>query len=184
MVLVMAGERRALSLLVERYYGAILGYLYRLVGGQRPLAEDLAQETFIRLLGDAHYQPARPFKPWLYAIATNRARDYLKSAGVRHAAPPDDGSAARCDTAPGPEESVLEAEEAQAVATALDQLGEEYRVTLVLRFYNGLSLQEIADTLDLPLGTVKSRLSVGTRRLATLLRARQPATRDARGARR
>ncbi len=61
------------------------------------------------------------------------------------------------------------AEQGAAVAAAIGQLGEEYRAAILLRFYHGLSIQEIAQALDIPLGTAKSRLSVGTRRLRTLL---------------
>lgn len=170
MASVMAGHQGALATLVERHYSTVLSYLYRLTGGNRSLAEDLAQETFMSLLRQASYQRERPFKPWLYAIATNLARDHFKSAATRHSASPcDDALLALYDTAPGPEEQALAADEARAVATAIAQLGEEYRVTLLLRFYNGLSLQEIAETLSVPLGTVKSRLSTGTRRLRDLL---------------
>ncbi|MCC6804808.1 MAG: RNA polymerase sigma factor, partial [Anaerolineae bacterium] len=69
-----SGDRSAMSALVERHYDALMGYLYRMTRGDRALAEDLAQETFLRALrGIGGYQHARPFKPWLYAIATNIA---------------------------------------------------------------------------------------------------------------
>ena len=73
------------------------------------------------------------------------------------------------DSEPGPEERALAAEQGSEVRAALAQLGEEYRVVLVLRFYQGFSLQEIAETLHIPLGTVKSRLSVGVHRLRAIL---------------
>ena len=167
---VLSGETRALSLLVERHYSPLLGYLYRFLGGDRQLAEDMAQETFLRLLQPGSYQEGRPFKPWLYAIAINMARDYFKSARVRLNASQDETTMESIyDTAPGPEEAALNSEQGRAVAAALSQLGEEYRGVLMLRFYNGLSLQEIAATLHIPLGTVKSRLSTGTHRLRILL---------------
>ncbi|HEV2661884.1 MAG TPA: RNA polymerase sigma factor [Ktedonobacteraceae bacterium] len=170
MVGVLSGETRALSLLVERHYGPLLGYLYRFLGGDRPLAEDIVQETFLRVLQRGSYQPGRPFKPWLYAIAINQGRDYFKSARVRRDVAQDEEIMEGIyDTTPGPEEAALSDEQGHMVAVALGQLSEEYRVTLILRFYNGLSLQEIAETLHIPLGTVKSRLSTGTRRLRALL---------------
>ena len=166
----LGGETRALSVLVERHYGPLLGYLYRFLGGNRPLAEDIVQETFLRVLQRGSYQAGRPFKPWLYAIAINLGRDYFKSARVRRDVAQDEEILEGIyDTAPGPEEAVLSDEQGRSVAAALGQLGEEYRVTLILRFYNGLSLQEIAETLHIPLGTVKSRLSIGTHRLRALL---------------
>ncbi len=169
---VMQGERAALAALVERYHAPLLGYLYRLCNGNQPLAEDLTQECFLALLRADRYAPERPFKPWLYAIATNLARDHFRSASVRHAADePEEHWLALHDPVPGPEELALAAEQGRAVARAISQISEEYRAALLLRFYNGLSLQEIADALHVPLGTVKSRLSVGTRQLRELLTA-------------
>lgn len=172
MAAVMAGDGAALAALVERHHSALIGYLYRLVGGDRPLAEDLSQETFARLLRQERYQAGRPFKPWLYAIATNLARDHLKSAATCRALRQSEQMEMLLtlqDARPGPEDQALAAEQGQEVAAALAKLGEEYRAALLLRFYHGFSLQEIAETLHVPLGTVKSRLSVGTRRLRDLL---------------
>jgi RNA polymerase sigma-70 factor, ECF subfamily len=83
MTAVMAGDQVALAALVTRHHAPLLGYLYRLVGGDRQLSEDLVQETLLHVLRQRTYQAARPFKPWLYTIATNLARDYFKSAAVR-----------------------------------------------------------------------------------------------------
>jgi len=172
MAAVMAGDQVALAALVTRHHAPLLGYLYRLVGGDRQLSEDLVQETLLHVLRQRTYQATRPFKPWLYTIATNLARDYFKSAAVRQRWRGGDEEEALLhlyDSAAGPEERALTAEQGSEVRAALAQLGEEYRVVVVLRFYQGFSLQEIAETLQIPLGTVKSRLSVGVHRLHTLL---------------
>jgi RNA polymerase sigma-70 factor (ECF subfamily) len=173
MVAVMAGDQAALAALVTRHHSLLLGYLYRLVGGDRPLAEDLVQETLLHVLRQRTYQSARPFKPWLYMIATNLTRDYFKSAAIRQRWQGDDEEEEMLlqlyDGTAGPEERALAAEQGSEVRAALAQLREEYRVVLLLRFYQGFSLQEIAETLHIPLGTVKSRLSVGTHRLRSIL---------------
>ncbi len=169
---VLAGDQVAFATLVTRHHAPLLGYLYRLVGGDRPLAEDLVQETLLHVLRQRTYQADRPFKPWLYTIATNLARDYFKSAAVRQRWRGDDEEEALLqlyDSAPGPEERALAAEQGSEVQAALAQLREEYRIVVVLRFYQGFSLQEIAETLHIPLGTVKSRLSVGVHRLRSML---------------
>jgi len=166
---VQRGSTDALAILVERYHAPLLAYLYRLLGGRQQLAEDLVQESFLRLLQPTNYQQERPLKPWLYAIATNLARDSFKSASVRHQIPENEDLHSLLDSTPGPEEVVLAKEEGQIIAAAIGQLGDEYRSALLLRFYQGMSLQEIAVTLHIPLGTVKSRLSVGTHRLRDLL---------------
>jgi RNA polymerase sigma-70 factor (ECF subfamily) len=169
---VMAGDQGALAMLVTRHHAPLLGYLYRLVGGDQQLSEDLVQETLLHVLRQRTYQATRPFKPWLYAIATNLARDYFKSAAVRQGRQSGEETEALLqlyDNTPGPEECALVAEQGSEVRAALAQLREEYRVVIVLRFYQGFSLQEIAETLHIPLGTVKSRLSVGVHRLRAVL---------------
>jgi RNA polymerase sigma-70 factor (ECF subfamily) len=172
MVAAMAGDQVALAALVTRYHAPLFGYLYRLVNGDRQLAEDLVQETLLHVLQERRYLPDRPFKPWLYTIATNLTRDYFKSAVVRHRGHTGDEEQALrylTDRAPGPEERALAAEQGSEVQEAFTELSEEYRVVVLLRFYQGFSLQEIADTLKIPLGTVKSRLSVGVHRLRSVL---------------
>src|SRR5260370_18299156 len=82
MAAVMAGDQVALAALVTRHHAPLLGYLYRLVGGDRQLSEDLVHETLLHVLRQRTYQADRPFKPWLYTIATNLARDYFNSAAV------------------------------------------------------------------------------------------------------
>jgi RNA polymerase sigma-70 factor, ECF subfamily len=168
----LAGDQVALAALVTRHYGPMLGYLYRLVGGDRQLSEDLVQETLLHVLRQRAYPSDRPFKPWLYTIATNLARDYFKSAAVRHrwqGRDDEDVLLHLYDSETSPEERALAAERGGEVRAALTQLGEEYRVVVALRFYQGFSLQEIAETLHIPLGTVKSRLSVGVHRLRARL---------------
>ena len=71
MTAVMVGDQVALAALVTRHHSPLLGYLYRLVGGDQQLAEDLVQETLLHVLRQRTYQAGRPFKPWLYAVATN-----------------------------------------------------------------------------------------------------------------
>ena len=153
-------------MLVGRHHAPLFGFLYRLVGGDRPLAEDLVQETLLRVLRRRTYQRGRPFKPWLYTIATNLTRDHFKSAATRQAARTTHEEVLRDlqDPHASPEEHAVAAEQQHEVRMAIARLGEEYRIVVLLRFYQGFTLQEIADTLQIPVGTVKSRLSVGVHR--------------------
>jgi RNA polymerase sigma-70 factor (ECF subfamily) len=172
MVAVQAGDQVALAVLITRHHAPLLGYLYGLVGGDRQLSEDLVQETLLHMLRQRGCPSDRPFKPWLYTIATNLVRDYFKSAAVRHRWRGGDAEEVLLhlyDSEPSPEERALAAERGGEVRAALAQLGEDYRIVVVLRFYQGFSLPEIAETLHIPLGTVKSRLSVGVHRLRALL---------------
>src|SRR5215510_11271542 len=115
------GERTALSQLVERYHDPLLGYLYRLTDGDHSLAEDLVQETFIRLLRQKSYQPDRPFKPWLYAIATNLARDYFRSPASRQtqSIEKDVFQLELSNASPNPEELAQAADHGNAVMFAV-----------------------------------------------------------------
>jgi RNA polymerase sigma-70 factor, ECF subfamily len=172
MAAVTAGDQQALATLVTRHHAPLFGYLYRLAAGDRPLAEDLAQETFLRMMRQRMRPADIPFKPWLYKIATNLARDHFKSAAVRQRGSVGDTEEVLLrmyDGDPGPEERALAGEQDSEVRAALAQLSEDFRVVVVLRFYQGFSLQEIAETLQIPLGTVKSRLSVGVHRLRPML---------------
>ncbi|HZU71069.1 MAG TPA: sigma-70 family RNA polymerase sigma factor [Ktedonobacteraceae bacterium] len=167
---VMAGEMTALATLVERYQQALTGYLDRLLGGDWALAQDFAQETFLRVLRQHTARGDRLFKPWLYTIATNLVRDHFKSSAIRLSTPlASEHEDWIPDTVPGPEEQALRGEQRSTLVGALNLLSMEFRATLWLRFYCDLSLQEVADTLDIPLGTVKWRLSTGLRRLRSVL---------------
>lgn len=162
------GDRAALTALVERHYDPLLGYLYRMTRGDRSLAQDLVQETFLRALrGIGGYSYPRPFKPWLYAIAINLARNYYVSADHRRADNPDEDADFAADE--GNEDVLVEQAEAEAVIAALDTLSDAHREVIVLYYYQSLPLQAIAEALGIPLGTVKSRLSNGVARLRTLM---------------
>ncbi|HEY7127509.1 MAG TPA: sigma factor [Ktedonobacterales bacterium] len=76
----MAGDQVAFAALVTRHHAPLLGYLYRLVGGDRLLAEDLVQETFLRMLRQRTCPPDRPFKPWRQSRATRWRQRSLSSA--------------------------------------------------------------------------------------------------------
>jgi len=168
----VTGDRQAFAALVERHHARILALLERLCGC-RELARDLAQETFLsayrKLASFAHKSE---FTTWLHSIACNHA-----SAAARRKRP-----ALALDAADGPRlEPVattppawarLERQElSRRVTAALDRLDDRYRQVVVLADMQGQSYEEIAATLDIPLGTVRSRLHRGRLELRTLLKA-------------
>lgn len=170
---IQQGQRSALSHLVERHHAPLLGYLYRLANGDRALAEDWVQESFLRLLrGIGQYQYPRPVKPWLYAIATNLARDHFKAAETRQTeSEPDEPHfwqrAGGIDAAA--EQLFIQQETQNRVAAAIQQLPQHQREAVILRYYQDFSLTDIAAALEIPLGTVKSRLSLAISRLRELM---------------
>lgn len=167
---IQRGRADDLTVLVERHYGPLLGFLFRVTGGDRSLAEDLVQETFLRMLSkiDTYHYP-RPLKPWLYAIAVNLTRDHYKQAEFRHT----DSEPAGLDIpiARTPETEFVTGEETQRVAAAMNSLPLLHREVLLLRYLDDLSLDEISQVLQVPVGTVKSRLSLGLKRLKERLKA-------------
>lgn len=166
---VQRGDTSDLAVLVQRHHGPLLGFLYRLTGGDRSLAEDLTQEAFLRVLRSIRqYQSARPFKPWLYAIAVNVARDHFKRADTRYAVALTDEEFTALADPIELDESITD--DGQRVAAAIHALPVHQRETLILRYYQDLSLAEIAETLAIPIGTVKSRLSLGLRQLRLWLK--------------
>ncbi|MCB9451572.1 MAG: RNA polymerase sigma factor [Anaerolineaceae bacterium] len=164
---VQRGNRDDLAVLVERHHSPLLGFLYRMTGGDRALAEDLVQESLVRLLRGIHqYVYPRPFKPWLYQIATNLTRDHYKRADTRHTeSMPEDALSLGAADEPQPEAALLLRSEARQVAAAIRELPEHQREVVIFRYYQEFSLAEIADALNIPVGTVKSRLSIGLKRL-------------------
>ncbi len=168
---VRAGQRELFGPLVRRYERELYGYLRRYLGDDE-LAADVFQNTFVQVFVKVQqYQPGRPARPWIYAIATNQAIDALRRRNRRvdgRADPllagEDGDDAARPlfevlrDREAGPVEQAEGAELRQLVRDAVDRLPDLLRQVVVLAYFQGLRYQEIADALDIPLGTVKSRL--------------------------
>ena len=151
--------------LIEQYQHRLLRYLIYLAGN-RELAEDLFQETWIRVLERGHqYDGKHQFSTWLYAVARNLTLDYLRKKSplsldglMEDEARPD---LEPTDPRPAAWEVVQQHERAGRINQALVSIPAEYREAVVLRFQDGLALDEIATVTGAPLGTVKSRLYRG-----------------------
>jgi RNA polymerase sigma-70 factor, ECF subfamily len=160
MIRLANGDAGALRPLVDRYQAPLNAYLYRMLDSDFGAAEDGVQETFLRVIKQRSYRTGLPVRPWLYRIATNVAVDWL-----RHRRPLPLYEDRRGATQAGPDAAVEQSEQAAGVRRMLQSLPEDSRTVLVLRFYQELSLQEIAETLGVPLRTVKSRLFTAARRV-------------------
>jgi RNA polymerase sigma-70 factor (ECF subfamily) len=151
--------------LVERCQHRLVRYLLYLTG-RREYAEDLAQETWVRVLQrGSQYNGRQRFDPWLFAIARNLAIDYLrkKRKGVQTASLPNDRDAMLLlpTSGPSPFEAAARSEDAIRLAGQLQILSPLYREALLLRFQEELSLPEIAQVLGAPVTTVTSRIYRG-----------------------
>jgi RNA polymerase sigma-70 factor (ECF subfamily) len=166
-----------LDRLIEQYQHRLLRYLIYL-SGNRELAEDLFQETWIRVIERGHqYDGRHEFGTWLYVVARNLTIDYLrKNNPVSLDGLMDDEEHAPfepADARPMAWEVVQQHEQAERIGAALVSIPAEYRETVVLRFQEGLALDEIATVTGAPLGTVKSRLYRGLNMLMSRLKGLQ-----------
>ncbi len=145
----------------------VVNLIYRMCGDVQ-LAEDTAQEAFLKAWTHLdRYQPGTSLRSWLYRIAVNSALDVLRKSEEKPR--PDIETVNPADTAPGPEAAYLQNEQSRLIQQAVMDLAEGSRAVLVLREYSGLSYQEISAALDIPLGTVMSRLNYARSRLRETL---------------
>lgn len=161
------GDISAFDTLVQRWERKIQGAVYRIMGSGED-ARDLAQETFLRAYrGLGSFKSEARFSSWLYQIALNLCRDRLRQRRGKTLVSIEDldpATAARVDRS-GPTVTAHDMVEAKdlgrIVAAAMSDLPEEQREVIVLKEYEGLTFQEIADTLGVPVSTVKTRLYRG-----------------------
>jgi RNA polymerase sigma-70 factor (ECF subfamily) len=170
------GEREAF----EEYYLAHAGLIYNLTlrhCGDPELARDLTQEILLKAFrGLARFRGGSSLKTWTYRICINHCRSRL---GRRRPAPQalqDEEGRDReiIDSERGPEERLLAHEEQRRLAAALPRVDALFREAIVLRDLEGLSYQEIAALLEVPIGTVRSRIARGREQLRAALGSRQP----------
>lgn len=168
------GDVEAFRTLISRHQEDLLRFLIRLTG-DRQAADDIFQETFLQVHISADtFDPARRFKPWLFTIAANKARDMLRKRVRRQevdiSAPVNRGGRGGGDEGgqtfvdlmevdiPPPEEGLESRERDQLVQQAIDRMPLPLREILLLAYFQRLSYAQIAEELQIPLGTVKSRL--------------------------
>ena len=168
--LVAAGDRAALAALYERHGQAVLAQVVLTVG-DRTLAEEVLQDTMLAVWrGAASFRGDSRVRSWLIAIARRQARDRLRRRRVPTVT--DDILSGWPAAEPGPEDLTLARAEAAAVAQAVGGLDERYRQVLGLVYGASLTLGEAAAVLQVPVGTVKSRLAGARAALATSLSSR------------
>jgi len=168
------GREDAFETLVRRYRPELLPYLIRFVRG-RAAAEDVFQETFLQIhLSADSFDVSKRFKPWLYTIASNKARDLLRKKKRRHTVPLSAGVGRDGDGPafvdlmdsglPRPADLAADRDIAERVRETVEDLPDHLREVLLLAYFEHFAYREIAEMLSIPLGTVKSRLhaAVGT----------------------
>lgn len=168
MELVGGGDHAAFDELYDRYARRLLFYFHRMLGGEEAAAHDALHDLFLKLVERPElYAPGRRFSTWIFSIAHNMCKNEYRRRDAR------ESIRMPLDEIPSGQESILDRIDREAfgraLAAELDTLPEELRATFILRHHEGLGMQEIAEILDCPLGTVKSRLFNIVRRLADRL---------------
>jgi RNA polymerase sigma-70 factor (ECF subfamily) len=177
-------DEAAFETLVHRYEKPLFNYLNRYLRNTQ-LAEEAFQNAFARVYQKRDYfTPDRRFRPWLYSIATNQAVDELRKEGRHQAASLDQkrtegesGQLSLLDlleaATPSPYEQ-METEERRAwTRRAIDDLPDYLRVVVLLVYFQGMKYREAAEILDIPVGTVKSRLNTALSQLGAAWRGEQ-----------
>lgn len=185
LALCRSGNEPAFAQLMERYRLELFHFLFRFAGN-RAAAEDLFQETFLQVYLSADtFDPERRFKPWLFTIAANKARDHLRRNSRRQTAAlsapigteGEDGrefmDLLQADL-PMPGEGLERAETEELVRQVMAQMPDHLREVLVLAYFQQFSYKEIAEMVSVPLGTVKSRLHAAVAAFAQLWKDRFP----------
>ena len=177
MLQLQTGDLRSFDTLVKRWEKPLLNYCYRMVN-DIALAEDLRQEVFLRIYRSAkRYRATAQFSTWMYRIATNLCLDTLAKQQRRKEIPMDAylESASEgfdeglIDPSDAPDAAVVKKEIESRVRLALVRLPEDQRVVVTLRHYNGMKFREIAEIVERPISTVKSRMAAGMEHLSRML---------------
>lgn len=178
----VAGDEARFAELVERFSPQVFQFVSRFVR-DLATAEDLVQETFVQVYQSAGgFDPQRRLRPWLFTIAANKARDFLRSRARRKEISLDGPTAGETDatsfldylgdesTSPG--DAVESAEVRQEVRAIIDGMPDHLREVLLLGYFDRFAYKEIAEILAIPLGTVKSRLHAAVNHFAAAYRKR------------
>jgi RNA polymerase sigma-70 factor (ECF subfamily) len=176
----LAGDPNAFRVLVERHSHELYDFVFRFTRSSAA-AEDVVQEAFLQvhLSGDS-FDPSRRFRPWLFTIAANKSRDWLRSRSRQKEVALDatidgtDDAGQRfldllADETALPADTMAQDEQRRAVRRVVDQMPPNLCEVLVLAYYHRFAYKEMADILDIPLGTVKSRLHAAVAAFAKAL---------------
>jgi len=171
---IQQGQTQLLELLMKRYEKPLFAYAQRILN-QRTSAEDAFQETFLRVFRNrSSYRAGSSFRAWVYTICLNSCRDQLRRKSRRPESELEKTAFALADDQPGPEEISAQSLLAQRIRAAVEALPEKQREVFLLSYYQQLAYPEISEILDIPVGTVKSRMFHASKFLAEQLRDFRP----------
>jgi RNA polymerase sigma-70 factor (ECF subfamily) len=165
------GDRLAVEALIRRYQNYVYRLCYLVMRTEQD-AEDMTQETFIRAfraLPRFEIRKGTSFEAWLYRIAVNACRSRMRRKWYQVLPWPEPAPQMVAEPEEQPDRLMILGERRNDVLQAVDALGEKHRIVVILRYYAGLSNEEIARALNIPSGTVRSRLHIARHRLRATL---------------
>jgi RNA polymerase sigma-70 factor (ECF subfamily) len=168
MRLYIKGDRKAFEQIYERYGNYVLNFFYRKLWQDREKAEDFTQEVFTKIIDKPNlFDPSKKFKSWLFTVAANMCKNEYKKQEIRKDSRNDlpEGFEAKSNSI-GADNLVDENNFGATLKIELSKLKDTHREVFMLRHFEGLSMKEIADVLEINEGTVKSRLHNVTKQLA------------------
>jgi RNA polymerase sigma-70 factor (ECF subfamily) len=165
---IVSGDQAAFSELYHRYKVRMYYYFFRMLGNSDELANDFLQELFMKIVEKPEsYNPTYPFSTWFYSVANNMCKNEYRRRGIRQEFQDTELLEPQIDYL---REPTIEPEQLiEKIFETLDILGEEHRSAFLLRYREGFSIREVAAILELPEGTVKSRLFYAKKLLAEKL---------------
>ncbi len=170
----LGGDRDAFEAIVRNYQRRVYGVALRMTR-RHEVADDIAQETFVRAYTKLHrFEQGRPLAPWLTRIAANLSINYLTRAARREQPIGDEATSSGLPAAKSedtdPQRSLLSSEFARALDEAVEKLPPEQKAVLVLRVHEEMRYDDIAESLDISMGTVMSRLFRARAKLKVMLK--------------
>ena len=149
-------DKRAFNEIYKRYSQRLLYYFYRMLGNSEEIAQDFLQDLFYKLIDKPHlYNPEQRFSTWIFSIAHNMCKNEYRRRTVRNNAYLSENifTYQACDEDTTDLDAMM-----NAIYDELDKMGESHKIAFILRYREGFQVKEISDVLNLPEGTVKSRL--------------------------
>ena len=173
------GDRGAMDLLIERYQRLLFEYLLRFCGNSHD-AEDIYQDTMVKVCCKAdQFEAGREFRPWLYSIATNTAIDAMRKArrhqvaSLQNVSDTEDESPyqniMQDSRAKEPWQIIVNEEERSRIRSTVNRLPDLYRQAINMHYYGDMQYEDISGRLEIPLGTVKSRIHAAKKKMKRAL---------------
>ena len=175
MELLGKGDKRAFDTLYKRYAQPLFGYFMKLLARDREKCEDMVHDLFAKIIRKPDYfDTSRSFRTWVYSVASNMCKNEYKRMAVRKNVKNDLEPAEILKSNSDTLKTVHEKSFRERLESQLEKMDEKHKSVFVLRHFDGFSMKEIAETMNINEGTVKSRLFYATKSLAGALKEFNP----------